>query len=77
MKNPRQDKWRKAHPRAVWAHVALQSGLRRGLVTKQACEVCGKPKAEAHHDDYSRPLEVRWLCRAHHKAHHARARALG
>jgi hypothetical protein len=34
------------------------------------CETCGK-KAEAHHDDYSKPLEVRWLCRKHHRMWHA------
>jgi len=29
-------------------------------------------KAEAHHDDYSRPLDVRWLCKRHHEeAHHS------
>lgn len=36
---------------------------------KQPCEVCGAP-AEAHHNDYSKPLEVRWLCSLHHKELH-------
>ena len=35
------------------------------------CEICGNPKVDAHHDDYSRPRDVRWLCRAHHRQHHA------
>jgi hypothetical protein len=30
----------------------------------------GTVKAEAHHDDYSKPFEVRWLCRMHHRAVH-------
>jgi len=34
------------------------------------CEICGCEKSEAHHDDYSRPLDVRWLCRVHHLMHH-------
>jgi ribosomal protein S27AE len=37
---------------------------------KQPCEVCGNLKAQAHHDDYSKPLQVRWLCQKHHTEHH-------
>lgn len=39
------------------------------LVAPQTCEMCGGPGLfEKHHDDYSKPLEVRWLCRVcHHK----------
>jgi hypothetical protein len=39
--------------------------LRRGKLKRQGCEVCGK-KAEMHHDDYAKPLDIRWLCRQHH-----------
>jgi hypothetical protein len=42
-----------------------------GLLIKKPCEVCGvNEKVEAHHDDYTKPLEVRWLCKAHHQEHH-------
>ena len=34
------------------------------------CEVCGELKVEAHHDDYYKPFEVRWLCGHHHREHH-------
>lgn len=45
--------------------------VRRGKVPRgTSCEVCDAPDPEAHHDDYSKPLEVRWLCRACHLAHH-------
>jgi hypothetical protein len=30
------------------------------------CEVCGETQADKHHDDYSKPLDVRYLCKAHH-----------
>lgn len=36
------------------------------------CEVCGAPRAHAHHDDYSLPLDVRWLCPIHHAEVHKR-----
>ena len=36
----------------------------------QPCEKCSAPHAERHHDDYRRPLKIRWLCRKDHRAHH-------
>lgn len=58
------------------AHVAVGNALRDGKLTKQCCEVCSNPRAEAHHDDYTKPLEVRWLCSTHHKARHAELRKI-
>lgn len=42
---------------------------RRGLLVPKPCEVCGSPDVEKHHDDYRRPLDVRWFCREHHLSH--------
>lgn len=45
--------------------------VRRGVLIKQPCEKCGtNEKVETHHDDYNKPMEVRWLCRKHHLEHH-------
>lgn len=44
--------------------------IRRGKIKKQPCLFCGNPEAEAHHHDYSKPLEVTWLCREHHLINH-------
>jgi hypothetical protein len=41
--------------------------IRRRELTKKPCEICGKPRTQAHHEDYSKLLEVRWLCRKHHR----------
>lgn len=52
------------------AHVMVGNALRCGRLTRQPCEVCGVEKAQAHHDDYSKPLDVRWLCTTHHAEWH-------
>ena len=43
--------------------------IQRGIITKQPCRECGS-YAEAHHPDYSKPLDVIWLCRKHHMELH-------
>jgi hypothetical protein len=45
-----------------------------GKVKRQPCEMCGAPKAEAHHEDYSKPLAVEWLCPPHHREREAMSR---
>jgi ribosomal protein S27AE len=59
-------KWAHKNPDKKRAHGNLYYGLKTGKVVKQTCEVCQETKVDAHHDDYSKPLEVRWLCRKHH-----------
>lgn len=42
--------------------------LLRGRIIKAPCYVCAAAqKLEAHHEDYSRPLLVVWLCLTHHR----------
>lgn len=69
-----QERWRKQHPYRRHAHSALAAAVRAGKIIPQPCLICGE-KAEAHHPDYSRPLDVVWLCSPHHKQAHAIARA--
>jgi hypothetical protein len=57
--------------RASWAVRYL---VRIGLLKRQSCEVCGAPRAHGHHDDYSKPLDVKWLCPAHHAQRHMEMR---
>lgn len=51
-------------------YTAVARAIRRGKLARQKCDVCGARPTEAHHDDYSKPLEIRWLCVACHAEHH-------
>lgn len=53
---------------------ATRQAVARGDLVRGPCEVCGSSDVEGHHDDYSKPLEVRWLCRTHHREHHSAQR---
>lgn len=44
--------------------------IKRGKIKKQPCLFCGNTEVEAHHHDYSKPLEVTWLCKDHHLINH-------
>jgi hypothetical protein len=52
------------------ARSRANKALKRGELTRLPCAVCSDPKAEMHHRDYSKPLEIEWLCKKHHLAHH-------
>jgi len=67
-----QIEYREKYPEKSRAHRILNYHVRVGNMSKKPCEVCGTDKhIHGHHDDYSKPLDVRWLCAAHHKEHHA------
>jgi len=53
----------------------LGNAVRGKRVLPMPCLVCGKD-AEAHHPDYSQPLDVIWLCDTHHKEVHKMARQM-
>lgn len=57
------------YPERQAARVAAKAAMQSGLLKSQPCLICGR-KAEAHHPDYSRPLDVVWLCRKHHLETH-------
>ena len=52
------------------AVAAVFGAVKVGLLVPQPCEKCADTESEAHHDDYDKPLEVRWLCRSCHYTHH-------
>ena len=58
---------RRRYPEKMRAHNAVRNAIETGRLVRQPCEVCGTVPAEAHHDDYGKPLDVRWLCKIHHE----------
>lgn len=55
------------------ARFAVRRAKERGDLMQQPCCICGAVPTDAHHDDYTLPLAVRWLCRKHHAQAHRRA----
>ena len=61
----------KSRPRQkVLARNRIRVLIYRGKLKRQPCEVCGNELSQAHHKDYSKPLDVTWLCAQHHKEAH-------
>lgn len=57
----------------IRARDALANAIRYGAMVRQPCEKCGAENTHGHHDDYSKPLEVRWLCHFCHAAEHPKS----
>lgn len=68
-------RYRTNNPEKNIAHRRLHKALRDGRLTKPSgCEDCGLAASpedlQAHHEDYSKPLDVEWLCRCCHMRRH-------
>jgi hypothetical protein len=57
--------WRKRNPDRIRVNKIVYVEIRSGRLKKQPC-FCGNQKVEAHHEDYTRPLKIIWLCKKHH-----------
>lgn len=64
-----QRKSRSQNPDKAKAYYTVWNAIRSGKLKQEPCAICGGP-AEAHHEDYSKPLDVVWLCFKHHREVH-------
>ena len=63
-------KWYLLNKHKVRAHRLVGRALKNGLLLKESCSKCGTIRSVAHHEDYSKPLEIIWLCQRCHVIHH-------
>lgn len=70
--------WAQRNREKVSAQRKVHAAVKRGdLVRPSVCERCGTDKGQGlhgHHDDYSKPLEVMWLCPLCHRRRHDQLR---
>lgn len=49
----------------------VSRAVKLGVLTRAPCAICGTTdRVEAHHTDYTKPLDVTWLCYLHHRHAH-------
>lgn len=65
---------REKFPEKYAARQAVLIALRSGRLQRQPCKRCGAAKAQAHHHDYSKLLDVEWLCGCCHRIEHRHQR---
>lgn len=69
---PYMKRYREQNPQKIKAREAVRQAIRRGDLSRGICRDCGTAKnVHAHHADYSRPLDVIWLCAVCHGELHA------
>jgi hypothetical protein len=68
-------KYEQENRKVKQAHAKVLRAKKKGTLIPMPCVVCGGPNAQAHHDDYSKPLSVKWYCSLHHNQMHAKERS--
>jgi len=68
------NKHRLKFPEKRKAGIIVMNALKSGeIIRPDSCSICNKKCIpEGHHDDYSKPLEVVWMCKNCHTAIHWR-----
>jgi hypothetical protein len=67
-------RYRAKNKSRVLAWNILNEAVKNKSIKKEACSICGDKKVVAHHEDYSKPLDIIWLCHDHHnKLHRSRS----
>jgi len=74
-------RWKQNNQLATQAHKRVRQAVCRGELQPGPCAACGCTKStrshHAHHEDYTKPLDVTWLCPSCHIEHHRLERLHG
>ncbi len=72
-RNAKKRATRKLEPQKHYAQDAAKKAIRNGILVPGKCEVGRRCLGiiQGHHDDYLKPLSVRWMCRRHHQQWHS------
>lgn len=63
--------YREKYPQKYKAKNMVGNAVRDKKLFRAPCEICGsEDSVHAHHNDYAKPLNVRWLCASHHRQWH-------
>lgn len=60
----------------VIARIKVCRAIKKGELKRMPCAICGEAKVFGHHKDYSKPLDVQWLCMTHHVEEHRNIKTL-
>lgn len=61
---------RQIHPEKFAMRGVFWNAIVSGKIKRMPCVKCGNPKSEGHHHDYSKPLDVIWMCFVCHRLEH-------
>lgn len=64
--------WRLKNKEKAIAHRMVKTAIQQGILMKSPCASCGQSPSFAHHEDYSKPLDIVWLCHRHHMQVHGK-----
>ncbi len=67
----RKQKLRRAvHPDKYKARRKVMHEIEMGRMVRGVCACGSTENIQAHHEDYSKPMEVVWMCAVCHRKHH-------
>lgn len=65
-----KEKWAINNPLKRKTQIIFANAVKSGKIKREKCKFCKNEKTHGHHYDYSKPMDVIWLCRSCHAKFH-------